>query len=282
MPHEPRSLPSSLSAQCTHHFAQCWRGSPGPPWLLPTAQWTTPQLVRGQLPKARRIHPLDVALSWGTSLFGTVLGLRSMPYPPSCWWPGKGVREAGKKANPSETGQCLVLNGPLRVNYPRRRKSRGPLHKQLGVPSFPRIPRNPHPGPRGQTFFLISLSPPVVLSRYRPDILCSSRRYIRSIPPSETSAPTAASGPPVLQHQHHRPDPQVLISAFAIPSSTRSSHHTPIQLLISTSHPTSQPHTNPILDPLANHLSTQQHPRHPPCLPKSPPPSPSRLPAAGT
>jgi len=122
VPQEPRSLPSSLSGQCTHHFAQFWRGSPGPPWLLPTAQWTTSQLASGQFPEARRIPPLDVALPWGTFLFGSVLGLRSMPPPPSCWWPVQGGQE---KSKPSETGQCLVLNGPLRVNYPRRRKSRG-------------------------------------------------------------------------------------------------------------------------------------------------------------
>jgi len=119
---EPRSLPSSLSGQCTYHFAQFWRGSPGPPWLLPTAQWTTSQLASGQFPEARRIPPLDVALPWGTFLFGSVLGLRSMPPPPSCWWPVQGGQE---KSKCSETGQCLVLNGPLRVNYPRRRKSRG-------------------------------------------------------------------------------------------------------------------------------------------------------------
>ncbi|KAK0741141.1 hypothetical protein B0T18DRAFT_225105 [Schizothecium vesticola] len=172
VPHEPRSLPSSLSGQCTHHFAQFWRGSPGPPWLLPTAQWTTPQLASGQFPKARRIPPLDVALSWGTFLFGTVLGLRSMPPPPSCWRPVKGGQE---KANPSETGQCLVLNGPLRVNYPRRKK-------KVGGRCTNNLASRPSPGFHGiriQTFFSFH---PLLCSQGTGPTSCA-RRYIRSIPP---------------------------------------------------------------------------------------------------
>lgn len=135
--------------------------------------------------KVRRIHPLDVALSWGTFLFGTVLGLRSIPYPPSCWWPGKGGRDARKKSKPigNRPVPCLERTTPCKLSQ-EKKKSGGRCTSNLASRPSPGFhPRNPHPGPMGQTFFLISLSPPAVLSRCRHDILCSSRRYIRRIPP---------------------------------------------------------------------------------------------------
>lgn len=101
--------------------------------------------------KVRRIHPLDVALSWGTFLFGTVLGLRSIPYPPSCWWPGKGGRDARKKSKPigNRPVPCLERTTPCKLSQ-EKKKSGGPLHKQLGVPSFPRIPPSTESAPRAQ------------------------------------------------------------------------------------------------------------------------------------
>lgn len=73
--------------------------------------------------KVRRIHPLNVALSWGTFLFGTVLGLRSIPYPPSCWWPGKGGRDARKKSKPigNRPVPCLERTTPCKLSQEKKK-----------------------------------------------------------------------------------------------------------------------------------------------------------------